>query len=57
VLEKNVYDDQSDTTEGVVLDVRVRAPVNNSELRTTIFEIALHAVFVVVRQSFTAFFP
>jgi hypothetical protein len=43
--------------EGVVVEVRLRAPVNNSQLRTTAFEIALHVVLTVTKAKLHSFFP
>lgn len=43
--------------EGVVVEERVRALVNDSQLRATASTIALNAAWTVTRKRFTAFFP
>ena len=57
VLKKNVYEDWRAPMEGVVVEVRVRHLVNDSQIRTTGSAIALHVVLITTMQSFTAFFP
>ena len=42
--------------EGVVVEVRVRAPVNDSQLRTTAFAIALHVVLDGHKAKLHSFF-
>jgi hypothetical protein len=57
VLEKNVYEDWRAPVEGVVVEVRVRHLVNDSQIRTTGSAIALRVVLTTTMQNFTAFFP